>query len=114
MTERVDVAIIGAGTAGMAAYRAARAQTERVLLIEGAQYGTTCASVGCMPSKLLIATSTRSVIRPSPPGIRPFFAQWRANVTPGGGKGGVARWEAGPARPRSGECERWCGLCKAG
>ncbi|MFO1140970.1 MAG: dihydrolipoyl dehydrogenase [Amaricoccus sp.] len=55
MTERVDVAIIGAGTAGMAAYRAARAQTERVLLIEGARYGTTCARVGCMPSKLLIA-----------------------------------------------------------
>ena len=29
-----DVAIIGAGTAGMAAYRAARVHTDRVLLID--------------------------------------------------------------------------------
>ncbi|MEO6277232.1 dihydrolipoyl dehydrogenase [Roseateles sp.] len=55
MTLHYDVAIIGAGTAGMAAYRAARVHTERVLLIEAAHYGTTCARVGCMPSKLLIA-----------------------------------------------------------
>jgi len=52
-----DVAIIGAGTAGMAAYRAARVHTERVLLIEASHYGTTCARVGCMPSKLLIAAA---------------------------------------------------------
>lgn len=51
----VDVAIVGAGTAGMGAYRAARAHTDSVLLIEGGTYGTTCARVGCMPSKLLIA-----------------------------------------------------------
>ena len=54
---RVDVAVIGAGTAGMGAFRAARQATESVLLIEGAQYGTTCARVGCMPSKLLIAAA---------------------------------------------------------
>lgn len=53
----VDVAIIGAGTAGMAAYRAAARHSERVALIEGAHYGTTCARVGCMPSKLLIAAA---------------------------------------------------------
>lgn len=52
-----DVAIIGAGTAGMAAYRAARRHTDRVLLIEADRYGTTCARVGCMPSKLLIAAA---------------------------------------------------------
>ncbi|MGQ3050758.1 MAG: dihydrolipoyl dehydrogenase [Roseateles sp.] len=57
MTHTCDVAIIGAGTAGMAAYRAARVHTERVLLIEAAHYGTTCARVGCMPSKLLIAAA---------------------------------------------------------
>ena len=57
MTPRIDVAIIGAGTFGMGAYRAARAHTENLLLIEGAQYGTTCARVGCMPSKLLIAAA---------------------------------------------------------
>ena len=54
---QVDVAIIGAGTAGMGAYRAASAQTKSVLLIEGGSYGTTCARVGCMPSKLLIAAA---------------------------------------------------------
>lgn len=54
---KVDVAIIGAGSAGMAAYRAAKRHTESVLLIEGAEYGTTCARVGCMPSKLLIAAA---------------------------------------------------------
>jgi len=53
----VNVAIVGAGTAGMGAYRAARAQTDSVLLIEGGAYGTTCARVGCMPSKLLIAAA---------------------------------------------------------
>ena len=56
-TLQTDVAIIGAGTAGMSAYRAARAHTERVLVIEGGPYGTTCARVGCMPSKLLIAAA---------------------------------------------------------
>jgi len=58
MTNRhVDVAIIGAGTAGMGAYRAATQHTDNVVLIEGEQYGTTCARVGCMPSKLLIAAA---------------------------------------------------------
>ena len=53
----VDVAVIGTGTAGMTAYRAARAQGARTVVIEGAHYGTTCARVGCMPSKLLIAAA---------------------------------------------------------
>ena len=53
----VDVAIIGAGTAGMGAYRAALSYTESVLLVESGAYGTTCARVGCMPSKLLIAAA---------------------------------------------------------
>ena len=51
----VDVAIIGGGTAGMAAYREVRKHTDRIALIEGGPFGTTCARVGCMPSKLLIA-----------------------------------------------------------
>ena len=53
----VDVAVIGAGTAGLAAYRAARAAGARAVIIEGGTYGTTCARVGCMPSKLLIAAA---------------------------------------------------------
>lgn len=53
----VDVAILGAGTAGMAAYREVVKQTDRVALIDGGPLGTTCARVGCMPSKLLIAAA---------------------------------------------------------
>ncbi|WP_032826332.1 FAD-dependent oxidoreductase, partial [Bordetella holmesii] len=52
-----DIAVIGAGTAGLAAYRAARAAGKRAVIIEGGPYGTTCARVGCMPSKLLIAAA---------------------------------------------------------
>ncbi|MEP7208970.1 MAG: dihydrolipoyl dehydrogenase [Casimicrobiaceae bacterium] len=53
----VEVAVIGAGTAGLAAYRAAVTAGKRTVLIEGGPYGTTCARVGCMPSKLLIAAA---------------------------------------------------------
>lgn len=52
-----DVAVIGAGSAGMSAWRAAKTHDKHVVLIEGAAYGTTCARVGCMPSKLLIAAA---------------------------------------------------------
>ena len=54
---RANVAVIGAGTAGLAAYRAARAAGATAILIEGGTHGTTCARVGCMPSKLLIAAA---------------------------------------------------------
>jgi len=53
----VDVAVIGAGSAGLVAFHQARKHTERVVLIEGGPYGTTCARVGCMPSKLLISAA---------------------------------------------------------
>jgi len=53
----VDVAIIGAGTGGLRARRAVVAAGARPLLIEGNVHGTTCARVGCMPSKLLIAAA---------------------------------------------------------
>ncbi|RDB42915.1 dihydrolipoyl dehydrogenase [Halomonas sp. DQ26W] len=53
----VDVAIIGAGSAGLSAWHAARKHSESVVLIEGGPLGTTCARVGCMPSKLLIAAA---------------------------------------------------------
>lgn len=51
----VDVAVIGAGTAGLSAQRAARKAGKSALLIDRGPLGTTCARVGCMPSKLLIA-----------------------------------------------------------
>ena len=66
---RVDVAIIGAGTAGLAAYRAARAAGATAMLIEGGADGTTCARVGCMPSKLLIAAANAAHAVETAPGF---------------------------------------------
>ncbi len=54
---QADVVVIGGGTAGMGAFRAARQHTDNVYLIESHVFGTTCARVGCMPSKLLIAAA---------------------------------------------------------
>lgn len=54
---KTDVAIIGAGTAGLGAYRAVKAAGLGAVIIEGGPHGTTCARVGCMPSKLLIAAA---------------------------------------------------------
>lgn len=52
-----EVAIIGAGTAGLKAYKAAVARGADTLLIERGPGGSTCTRVGCMPSKLLIAAA---------------------------------------------------------
>lgn len=54
---QADVVVIGGGTAGMGAFRNARLHTDNVYLIENNVFGTTCARVGCMPSKLLIAAA---------------------------------------------------------
>ncbi len=50
----LDVVVIGAGTAGLAAVREIRKRTERFVLIDDGNWGTTCARDGCMPSKALI------------------------------------------------------------
>ena len=55
MTERnVDVAIIGTGSAGLFALSKVRRGTDNFVIINGGELGTTCARVGCMPSKALI------------------------------------------------------------
>ncbi len=53
----VEVLILGGGTAGLSAYREAKKNKKNVKIIEGGVFGTTCARVGCMPSKLLIAAA---------------------------------------------------------
>lgn len=53
----VDVAIIGTGTAGLNARSVVDKAGGSWALIESGPYGTTCARVGCMPSKLLIAAA---------------------------------------------------------
>ena len=71
-TRRVDVAVIGAGTAGLNARREAERQGASTVLIESGPYGTMCARVGCMPSKLLIAAAevAHTIDRAAPFGIR--------------------------------------------
>jgi len=54
MKTEVEVAIIGAGSAGLYALSQVKKQTDDFLLINSGPYGTTCARVGCMPSKSLI------------------------------------------------------------
>lgn len=54
MNPSKDVIIIGAGTAGLSALHEVRKRTDNFLLINDGPYGTTCARVGCMPSKALI------------------------------------------------------------
>ncbi len=54
MTREVDVAIIGAGSAGLFAMSQVKRETDNFVLINGGELGTTCARVGCMPSKVLI------------------------------------------------------------
>lgn len=53
----VEYAIIGAGTAGLGAYSKISRKTDSLIMIQDGPYGTTCARVGCMPSKLLITAS---------------------------------------------------------
>ena len=57
ISKKVDVAIIGAGSAGLNARREVEKAGGSWVLIESGAYGTTCARVGCMPSKLLIAAA---------------------------------------------------------
>ncbi|MDG6777576.1 dihydrolipoyl dehydrogenase [Thiomicrorhabdus sp. zzn3] len=54
---KVKYAIIGAGTSGLTAMSTIRKQTEDFVLINGGHYGTTCARVGCMPSKAMIQSA---------------------------------------------------------
>jgi len=59
MGRRFRVAIVGAGTAGLSALAVVRRATEDFVLINDGPCGTTCARVGCMPSKALIEVAKR-------------------------------------------------------
>ena len=54
-----DIIIIGAGTAGISAYKEAIKYTSNILIINKGPWDTTCVRVGCMPSKVLISTANR-------------------------------------------------------
>ncbi|NLY33892.1 MAG: dihydrolipoyl dehydrogenase [Alcaligenaceae bacterium] len=53
-TIHTEVAIIGAGTAGLYALREVRRANKQFVMIDKGPLGTTCARVGCMPSKLAL------------------------------------------------------------
>jgi pyruvate/2-oxoglutarate dehydrogenase complex dihydrolipoamide dehydrogenase (E3) component len=52
-----DVVVVGAGTGGLAAARAARKAGRSVVLIEAARPGGDCTWWGCVPSKTLLETA---------------------------------------------------------
>lgn len=54
---RFDIAIIGAGSGGMAAARRARAHGLSVALFDPNAVGGTCVNAGCVPKKLLVHAS---------------------------------------------------------
>lgn len=51
---RVKYIILGAGSSGLTALGRIRRETDDFVMINGGAFGTTCARVGCMPSKALI------------------------------------------------------------
>ena len=52
--KKYDVVIIGAGTAGLSARKVVSKYTQNYVVIDDGILGTTCARVGCMPSKAFI------------------------------------------------------------
>jgi dihydrolipoamide dehydrogenase len=56
--KRVEVAIIGSGSAGLYALGKVKPSGKSFVLINGGEMGTTCARVGCMPSKALIQAAS--------------------------------------------------------
>ncbi len=51
---QVKYIILGAGSSGLTALSRIREETDDFVMINGGALGTTCARVGCMPSKALI------------------------------------------------------------
>lgn len=54
MGKKVDVLIIGAGSAGLSAMSEIRKKTDNFIIVNAGHYGTSCARVACMPTKALI------------------------------------------------------------
>lgn len=55
--QRYDLVIVGAGTAGLVAARAAAGSGAAVALVERHLLGGTCVNIGCVPSKAILRTS---------------------------------------------------------
>src|SRR6185312_3979009 len=58
MSERYDLCVIGAGTAGFSAAQTARSDGRTVVLVTGpGDLGGTCILRGCMPAKALLSST---------------------------------------------------------
>src|SRR5258706_4752924 len=79
--DRYNLAVIGAGPAGLVAAHAAAALGAKVALIERALLGGDCLNIGCVPSKTIIRAArpyaampdAARLCAPIPPGIRLEF-----------------------------------------
>lgn len=81
-TIKTNVAIIGAGSAGLNARREVVKAGKDWVMIDGGPLGTTCARVGCMPSKLLIAAAdaAHEVAHAGAFGVEVDEGGWRVNA----------------------------------
>lgn len=66
---QTDVAIIGAGSAGLYALREVRRAGKDFILVDPGPFGTTCARVGCMPSKVALHAGGQWAARRDLPAI---------------------------------------------
>ena len=51
MNQKVDAAILGAGTAGLSALEEVKKENKSFVIIDPGPLGTTCARTGCMPQR---------------------------------------------------------------
>jgi dihydrolipoamide dehydrogenase len=58
-SRQAQAVVIGAGSAGLNAFHALRQQGVDVLLVDRGPLGTTCARVGCMPSKAVLHAASQ-------------------------------------------------------
>jgi dihydrolipoamide dehydrogenase len=75
-TITTDIAVIGAGTAGLTAFNEIRRAGRTALLIDRGPLGTTCARVGCMPSKAVLHAGEQwAMLSQLAPGALPLTSQ---------------------------------------
>lgn len=74
-----DVAVIGAGTAGLTAFHEVRRAGRSALLIDHGPLGTTCARAGCMPSKAVLHAAHQWAVLRELLGAQPTISATRAD-----------------------------------
>jgi dihydrolipoamide dehydrogenase len=75
-TITTDIAVIGAGTAGLTAFSEITRVGRTALLIDRGPLGSTCARVGCMPSKAVLHAGEQwAMMSQCAPGALPLTSQ---------------------------------------